>query len=288
MSRNIGTEPCPRCVKRGNDTRGDNLVLWENGHGHCFACQYHKFPKLPSFKPLKENVNKTLLPFDFQREIPGAAWQWLLRFGLPYSYWQAITGYSEADERLIFRVGEYQLRQQTLVRTDAPLSFSIGRYLPEVQVPSNGDVGSVSLQPGGGPIVQRNKGRSKWFVYGDCHRHAEICAPDEGDCIVLVEDLISAHKVGQVTTTIPLFGTQVHSPVMYYLLNSTRPVKLWLDKDQEYNVRHTALRLQGILNRQVDVITTTLDPKYLEVDYIKKVLNNEDCTDERSVLLPLR
>lgn len=89
----------------------------------------------------------------------------------------------------------------------------------------------------------------------------------------MVEDLISAHKVGQVTTCIPLFGTQVHAPVMYYLMNTNKPIKIWLDKDQEYNVRHTALRLQGILNRQVDVITTTLDPKLLELDTIKEVLN---------------
>ena len=36
--------------------------------------------------------------------------------------------------------------------------------------------------------------------------------------VVLVEDLVSAHKVGQVTTCIPLFGVQTHPAHFYFLL----------------------------------------------------------------------
>lgn len=31
--------PCPRCRAKGGDTAGDNLVLYSDGSGYCFACQ---------------------------------------------------------------------------------------------------------------------------------------------------------------------------------------------------------------------------------------------------------
>lgn len=31
-------EPCPMCQAKGNDTSGDNLVRYSDGHGYCFAC----------------------------------------------------------------------------------------------------------------------------------------------------------------------------------------------------------------------------------------------------------
>ena len=31
---------CPNCVKEGGDNSGDNLVIYENGGKHCFACNF--------------------------------------------------------------------------------------------------------------------------------------------------------------------------------------------------------------------------------------------------------
>lgn len=267
MSRSIGTDSCPKCVRLGNDTRGDNLVLWDNGHGHCFACGYHKFPKFAINKKEETSVPKTLLPFDFQREVPGDAWKWLLQYGLPFSYWKEIIGFSPSEERLIFRVGEYQSTNGKFER-NGQLCFSIGRAIERGQVGADLRPEERSLLLGTRSIPKR-----KWYVWGDCHRHAEIVNPHQGRNIVLVEDLISAHKVGQLTTTIPLFGTKVHNPVLYCLLNDPRPVVLWLDKDQEFNCRSTALRLQGILNKPVSVTTTDTDPKTYSLEAIGEILN---------------
>jgi hypothetical protein len=202
-----------------------------------------------------------LLPLDFTREVPAAAWKWLLQYGLPLAYWKENVGYSPSSSRLVFKVGQ-------------PLAFSIGRFLPDCVHPleRSGDVPDQSLQRGGGLPLQRTKTPAKWFVWGDCHRHAEAIGTDKGECIVLVEDLISGHKVGQLTTTIPLFGTAIHTPVMYYLLNDPRPVKLWLDKDQEGNVKKTAIRLQTILNKPVEIIITDNDPKLMSEEQIKELI----------------
>lgn len=169
------------------------------------------------------------------------AWKWLLQYGLPMSHWKEIVGYSPTQQRLIFQVGQ-------------PFQFSIGRY---VGLPK--------------------PGAKKWFVMGDCHKHCEVVtseATSSTSCAVLVEDLISAHKVAEAGyVAIPLFGTQVHNPVLYYLLNSDKPVVLWLDKDQEGNVKKTAIRLQSIINRPVSLVVTDKDPKCLSFETIQASLN---------------
>ncbi len=38
--RPVGKQPCPRCRKQGNDNSGDNLVVYDNNTGYCFACKY--------------------------------------------------------------------------------------------------------------------------------------------------------------------------------------------------------------------------------------------------------
>lgn len=38
----MGRTACPRCKERGNDSSGDNLVLYADGGQHCFACGYNR------------------------------------------------------------------------------------------------------------------------------------------------------------------------------------------------------------------------------------------------------
>lgn len=38
----VGKTQCPECAIQGRDTSQDNLVLYENGGEHCFACGYTK------------------------------------------------------------------------------------------------------------------------------------------------------------------------------------------------------------------------------------------------------
>ena len=45
-------KPCPSCRETGNDTKGDNLVVYEDGSSHCFACNYHEHgEETTSYKP---------------------------------------------------------------------------------------------------------------------------------------------------------------------------------------------------------------------------------------------
>lgn len=229
-------EPCPKCRANGRDNRGDNAVVWPDGGKHCFSCGWHQFPKHYVAKVKENNEPKALCPIDFSKDIPAHAWSWLLQFGLPWSYWQESVGWSEKEQRLVFKLCSEGL-----------LRFSIGRYL--------------------GSEKQR-----KWYVWGDSHKHCQVYG--EGSTVVLVEDLISAAKVGASGfLAVPLFGVNWHPCHLHYLLGHDGPVVLWLDKDQEQQSRAKALRLGSIINKQVSVVTTDTDPKLLSFKQIGEYLN---------------
>lgn len=258
MGKVIRYEQCPRCNGIGRDTRGDNLGVYSDGSTHCFSCGWHTFPTglnrikgvndVQTNKGFADGSQKPLLPADFTWNVPARAWQWVIQYGLPISYWSPFTGYSEAEERLVFRVGGRQDSR------GEPLRFSIGRY-----------VGIAKT------------GAKKWYVWGDPHKHCEVVGRADSEVVVLVEDLISAHKVAQVgssVATTPLFGTKLHPCHIHYL--GTSPslsrVILWLDKDQEFNVRKTALRLESLINKPVKVVITEKDPKWLSYEKIQSVI----------------
>ena len=241
MGRFLRYEQCPACLERGRDNRGDNLGVYADGGAHCFACGFHRFPRRFSDHSINDVLkpDAALLPTDFTREVPTEGWKWLLQYGLPYTYWKEYCGYSDHFKRLVFLVGQ-------------PLQFSIGRLL--------------------GPAEGNHASRRKWYVWGNSHKHCEVVNPQSGKEVALVEDLISAHKVGQVTTAIPLFGTRIHPCHLYYLRSSGRPIRLWLDKDQEGTVTKTASWLQMMTDSKVDVLITDKDPKAYTTEQIGKLL----------------
>ena len=241
--------PCPRCRTNGRDNRGDNLATYPDGSAHCFSCHFHIFPKHYIPRRVEHNGPKNLLPRDFTREVPATALRWLLHYGLPWTYWKETIGYSASEERLVFLVGD----------TGNGPRFSIGRY------------------------VGTRAGIRKWFVWGDSHKHAEVVGPsgmalasNERQRAILVEDIVSAHKVAAAGfTAIPLFGTQVHKPHLYYLMQQPAglEVVLWLDKDQQGTIMRKALGLQTLLGVGVKTVSTDKDPKSLSIKEIKDQLN---------------
>lgn len=41
MSKVVERRRCPECAAKGGDTKGDNLVVYEDNSVHCFGCGYH-------------------------------------------------------------------------------------------------------------------------------------------------------------------------------------------------------------------------------------------------------
>jgi len=251
VSKFLHYSACPKCQDRGRDSRGDNLGNYADGSQHCWACNYHNFPK-HYVKPTIPDENKTsaVLPSDWSREVPAIAWQWLLQYGLSYSYWKDKVGWGEKDSRLVFPVG-------------AGPEFSIGRYIERPDLAVASTVDHVHRKP------------RKWFVWGESHKAPHIFG-DYGKAkqVVLVEDLISAHKVGAITCCIPLFGTEAFNSLIPVLRHIGLPVVLWLDKDQEGTLQKKCNRLAALTGLSVSYRVTTLDPKILSSVKIGEVLND--------------
>jgi hypothetical protein len=244
MGTVVRFEPCPKCREQGRDRAGDNLGCYSDGSAHCFSCGYHRFVKgYIKKEPKYVNENQAVLPADFTRDIPADAWRWVLQYGLSYSYWKKYCGYSESTSRLVFTVGD-------------PPRFSIGRYI-------GNDAGERA---------KTDRTFRKWTTWGDRGEYTEFLGRDNPGEVALVEDLISAHKVSQITPCIPLFGTRINDATLRELREYNRPVVLWLDADQKTLLIPKVHRLQFFLEVPIRTITTSLDPKYYSLSDIKEIL----------------
>ena len=124
-------------------------------------------------------------------------------------------------------------------------------------------------------MVGASPGRQprKWHCYGNAHKTAHIIGNREtSKCIVLVEDLLSAHKVSQVNATIPLFGTNIFDSVINVLRLYKLPVVFWLDKDQNGNIIKKCNRVNMLTGLPVRYVFTDKDPKELDLNTIKQTI----------------
>jgi hypothetical protein len=284
MGKFLRYEECPKCVKEGRDRAGDNLGVYSDGGAHCFSCGFHRFPRywIPQVeKETNGDESKTEesgLPRDFTREVPVAGWKWLLQWGLPYSYWKPYCGYSPSTERLVFPIEG---------------RFSVGRHIPGTSLllsrneDEQGGIRKTETTGGSGrsgatdeKMPMWGQVRSilpvrKWYVWGSRTGVVPVLQSEKErppERIVLVEDLISAHKVAQVYTAIPLFGTNIDDYVVKKLQGFNCPVTLWLDDDQYALLPKKINRLQSFLEAPVGYVRTDRDPKHYDTKEIQRIL----------------
>lgn len=126
------------------------------------------------------------------------------------------------------------------------------------------------------PLSSPSDGRSlwdrKWKFYGDGHKYTEVFSEQLSKEVVLVEDLISAHKVAQVTSCVCLFGVEINDLVIKQLKALKRPVTLWLDDDQYSLLPKKINRLQSLLDWPVRYVHTPKDPKAYTTQEIREIL----------------
>ena len=63
-SESIGKSACPACRAEGNDRTGDNLVEFDDGHSHCFACGYRIESSGESRKSNKDITSTEVVDFN--------------------------------------------------------------------------------------------------------------------------------------------------------------------------------------------------------------------------------
>ena len=198
---------------------------------YCYSCG--KFTSkgfsLSRFKPLKEV--KVCNGITLQKEVPPAALKWLLGYGLTLD---EIAQFSYSTER----IGKYGKMACNLLMLYVSPDYWVGR---------NFGNGVKYLTSGMKPVIK----------YGT-----------NPDTIILVEDIISAIKVGRQFTAIPMLGSMPPGAVLSHL-KGYKNVFVWNDLDKAKESLKTARNLSERLGIRVKVIIKPLDPKEYSDNQIK-------------------
>jgi hypothetical protein len=182
------------------------------------------------------------LPADFSPDIPTEGWMWLRKYGIldkEVSFYG--IGYSNQYSRLVLPV--YNLAG--LVAWQGRALGKIDKKYPKYMTMTNGAQSRL------------------WFdSRHGIKQHREYL---ETNKIVLVEDIISAIKLGRQFRTIALLGSYVREELIDWMLavnkaNVNMTFYIWLDPDKMVESYKIAGRLRS-LGLRVITITTSQDPK---------------------------
>ena len=236
MSNFVKHDRCPKCALEGKDTNGNNLGIYSDGSCYCFSCGYYKPGN--GIARLKETTHQgtnllespIYLPFDSVFELPTIARTYLNQYSITEEdiYVNRIM-WSEDLQRLIF--------------------------------PYFGGEGLLGWQ---GRYLGNHNNKTKWYSQGNLKDILKICQGPRTDTnqrsIVLVEDVLSAIRVGHTNPTSPLFGSHLSTKTALRYNKLYDNIILWLDKDKElYSIQVARqLRELGIPCRSV---ITNKDPK---------------------------
>lgn len=232
-----GHGPCPKCPS------SDAFYVWNDGHGHCFSCGFHKSSE-PSLDTIRNSLTKekkgrgVFLPDDCSTEFRTDAADWLWQYNLTsLEIRKNRIQWSERLSSLIFPVfGE-----------ENELLLWQMRYF-----------GQSSTIP-------------KWKTFGDVQGTIHLPTPHPANLVVLVEDIVSAIKVSKVTNATPLFGSAIDDRRIHRLNKLFQRCRVWLDPDKKQEAVRMALKLSEIGLRS-DVILSDRDPKCFSAADIRELV----------------
>lgn len=236
--------PCPRCGSR------DNLGVWTDG-SWCFGCGL----TIPGYRGMStEDLKKQIdyndkkekkkcvvyLPTDFTLSIPQAPLEWLKKYGITDNERLAYKiGWSEDERSLVFPAFDLYANLLLVQLRGFPEKSFYTRGFPESVVWTAAPAGSTDLP----------NGRS----------------------ISVVEDFISAIRVGRTMEATPLWGSQLSLNQVRRLSDRYEHLFLWLDYDKAGHAMK--LRIKSLpYFKSVSVIVTEKDPKDYTDEYIAQTL----------------
>lgn len=233
---------------------GKTLVVNHNTKyfsAHCFRCDFKHIEdkgiqSLADIAKIKELNEQALeieleleLPHDFSRDIPLHGRLWLYKAGISEPLWRQYgVGYSEHLGRVILPVYD----------TDGNLIWYQCRALLKGQKPK---------------YIQPARDRSEVIF-----RSRD--ATPTGDAVV-VEDILSAIRVGEVCTTYSLLGTKI-TTAQASVLGSHDTIATWLDPDKAgINGAKKIRRTLGLIT-EVGNIRSDDDPKCYSKKEIRRCI----------------
>ena len=241
-------ERCPSCAERGDDSQGDNLGVWQDGHKFCFKCGHHESAEGGSLSNIADRLEKqqkketpksgiVSLPVDFDTVLPPVAVDWLSQYELTAKeISDNHIGWSNEDHSLVY-----------------PVFDSYGNLL----------------------MVQRRrfiKGRARFHTSGFPEDVFHILGNTSNSVrVVVVEDLVSAIKVARVAPSLPLWGSNISAKRAHKLSQVFDELVIWLDADKAEYAMRKRVALAPFFGR-VSTKVTEQDPKKYSTSEIKEIL----------------
>jgi len=247
------------CENCGEGTNTKAMIVSHNVKsysGSCFACSHQPFEMkgkqtLAEIAELKRINNESLcrtegerltLPTDFTTDIPLEGRLWLYSNGITSTLKQQYSiGYSPRLKRVILPIFD----------SEGTLTWYQCRALLTGQKPKY-------LQP---------SGDKSSVVFQSQLRETE----HNPSTVVVVEDIVSAIRVGEVTNTISLLGTKATTAQVVCLSKYDRVVT-WLDSDKAGKRGSTSIRQSCSLLTDTYNIITEHDPKFYSEQQIEEIL----------------
>lgn len=230
--------PCPQCGSR------DNLGHWDDGSLYCWGCHYYKPPKGGVFrKPTaSKKVSEAIkypLPDDCGTDFSEDAVKWLGKYGvsIPVAISNGIR-YVARNKQLVFQV----------LGPDGDLLWWQARNLDANRAESR-----------------------KYFNGGDPTDISPIYGESTGRRLVLVEDIVSAIRVGAVCPSMPLVGSYLPRQKLVRLARLYSSLWVWLDSNKFKEAQEIVKQVQ-MLGLESRAIYTELDPKCYSDEQIKEIL----------------
>jgi hypothetical protein len=251
--------------------------VFDDGHTYCWSCNKATYDnsnrnleEVAALLQTKPAVRDNSLPEDFTYTIPKEPYGWLKQYSLTNE--EIINnklGWSASRQLLIFPYYKCNENYGDINDNDAQTSgttdeqdkdgtkettilFWQGRYFPQ-RKPKSYSCGNINDNI----IINSYTGNIV-----DAFR----------DCLVVVEDPVSAIKVSRVVDTLPLFGSHLSLQKAIRISKFYEHVVLWLDNDKTKDMINMQQRYKYLF-KKVSVISTELDPKEYNTEKIKELLN---------------
>ena len=236
--------------------KADNSLLVSHSlkgyNAYCFRCGFSEFVPHGIRRIADINRHKAefaikqsgvKLPKDYTLDVPVEAALWYMKVGIsPELARQYEIGYTPSLHRVVLPVRDIETGALDAVQMRAIRSFDKPKY----------------LNPTGPAVAQAV------FWSG----------PPDGVAIV-VEDILSAIRVGRVAPTASILGTSMTDERASRIATRVHTAILWLDPDKagrEGRINaYRQLAMQGV---KVFKVSTDLDPKYYNNDEIREHLRN--------------
>ena len=235
-----GHEACLNCGSR------DNVAVWSDGK-YCFGCaKTTSVYKGMSIEDLKKQIqydedkkNKRdrvpYLPADFTSNISPQGLEWLQKYGVTEEEINKYRiGWTDESESLVlpaFDVWNNLLLVQ--LRTFNPQVAGFSKYY--------------------------TRGHPESVFWGVLPSGFDF-ARDAGKRLVVVEDFVSALRVGRQVEAMPLWGSNLSLGQIKKLSDRYERLDLWLDFDKAGLAKKLSIKAMPYF-KKVSTIVTELDPK---------------------------